>query len=74
MNRTITAFSLLLLILSALLSAACGGAGSLTLYDVNPPTLDPALARSGASIEYILEIFSGLVKLSAGCKDITCLS
>ena len=50
MNRTITAFCLLLLVLSSLLAVACGITGNLTLYDVNQHTLDPALARSGTSI------------------------
>jgi len=35
--------------------------GALTLFDVGPPTLDPALARSSTSLTYIVEIFSGLV-------------
>jgi len=35
--------------------------GTLTLFDVSPPTLDPALARSEMSVSYIVEIFSGLV-------------
>ncbi len=35
--------------------------GMLTLFDVSPLTLDPALARSGTSLTYIVEIFSGLV-------------
>lgn len=34
---------------------------SLTLFDVGPITLDPAVARGGRSIRYIVEIFSGLV-------------
>jgi len=35
--------------------------GTLTLFDVGPPTLDPAVARSSTSLTYIVEIFSGLV-------------
>jgi len=35
--------------------------GTLTLFDVGPPTLDPAIARSSTSLTYIVEIFSGLV-------------
>lgn len=35
--------------------------GTLTLSDVAPLTLDPALARSSTSLTYIVEIFSGLV-------------
>jgi len=35
--------------------------GSLTLFDAGPLTLDPAIARSGRSLNFIVEIFSGLV-------------
>ncbi|MFC1963279.1 ABC transporter substrate-binding protein [Chloroflexota bacterium] len=34
---------------------------ALTIFDIDPVTLDPALAQSGESVEYIVEIFSGLV-------------
>jgi len=40
-----------------------GGAGNLNLYGIDPYTLDPALAGDSASIEYITQIFSGLVRL-----------
>lgn len=35
----------------------------LTLYGIDPYTLDPALAGDGTSNEYILQLFSGLVSL-----------
>jgi oligopeptide transport system substrate-binding protein len=35
--------------------------GTLTFFDVSPLTLDPAIARSDASLTYIVEIFGGLV-------------
>jgi len=40
-----------------------GGEGNLNLYGIDPYTLDPALAGDSASIEYITQIFSGLVRL-----------
>jgi len=40
-----------------------GGEGNLNLYGIDPYTLDPALAGDTASIEYITQIFSGLVRL-----------
>jgi oligopeptide transport system substrate-binding protein len=59
------------LIVLALLATACSSGdpgpgditsnGTLTLFDVGPLTLDPALARSDTSLTYIVEIFSGLV-------------
>ncbi|MCX5995736.1 MAG: ABC transporter substrate-binding protein, partial [Chloroflexi bacterium] len=35
--------------------------GTLTLFGSGPLTLDPAMARESTSLEYIVEIFSGLV-------------
>lgn len=70
MTRPLLALCLILLVLSQVFAVACGGAegpsarrgtGSLTLFDITPPTLDPALARSSTSLGYIVEIFSGLV-------------
>ncbi len=70
MTRTLLPICLILLVLSQLIAAACGGSegpsarrstGSLTLFDITPPTLDPALARSSTSLGYIVELFSGLV-------------
>lgn len=42
-------------------SSGVDAEGTLTLFDVSPLTLDPALARSDTSLTYIVEIFSGLV-------------
>jgi len=73
MTRIVRACCLLLVLLPLLVGAACGedggsaaggpivGGGTLTLYGEPPSTLDPALARSATSLEYIVEIFSGLV-------------
>jgi len=43
------------------LATGCNSNGTLTLFDVGPLTLDPAVARSSTSLTYIVEIFSGLV-------------
>lgn len=40
-----------------------GGVGNLNLYGIDPYTLDPAMAGDSSSIEYITQIFSGLVRL-----------
>jgi oligopeptide transport system substrate-binding protein len=40
-----------------------GGEGELNLYGIDPLTLDPALAGDSTSNNYILQIFSGLVRL-----------
>lgn len=67
MIRILKACCLLFLLLSSFAGAACGqgggtaAGGTLTLYGEAPSTLDPALARTGTSLEYIVEIFSGLV-------------
>jgi oligopeptide transport system substrate-binding protein len=37
---------------------------ALTLPGAEPPTLDPALAGDSSSVEYIVELFSGLVTLN----------
>ncbi len=39
------------------------GGGTLKLYGTDPTTLDPAISSDANSAEYILQIFSGLVKL-----------
>jgi oligopeptide transport system substrate-binding protein len=39
------------------------GSGTLTLYGTDPYTLDPAVSGDMNSYEYIVQIFSGLVKL-----------
>jgi oligopeptide transport system substrate-binding protein len=68
-----TIFFMCLLTL-ALMLVACGGdantptSGTLNLFGVSPPTLDPALARTGSSLDYILEVFSGLVAFDPDLK------
>ena len=39
------------------------GGGTLKLYGTDPTTLDPAVSADANSHEYVLQIFSGLVKL-----------
>ena len=76
MNRRITYVILSALILSSLLLAGClpvpspappapipEGEGILTLYGIDPHTLDPAVSGEVTSHEYIMQIFSGLVRL-----------
>ncbi len=62
--------ALLAFLLSALLilpSTACqpssSGQGVLNLWDTGPLTLDPAIAADVSSYMYIMQIFSGLVRL-----------
>jgi oligopeptide transport system substrate-binding protein len=67
--KKIWQLGLLSLFLSALLvlpSAACqpsGGQGILHLWDTGPMTLDPAIAADMSSYVYVMQIFSGLVRL-----------
>ncbi|RJO63080.1 MAG: peptide ABC transporter substrate-binding protein [Dehalococcoidia bacterium] len=42
---------------------AAGGSGTLNLYNIDPLTLDPALAGDATSNGYVLQLFSGLVRL-----------
>ena len=61
------------LILLIIITSACGSdqpettipnipqEGTLTLFGSTPPTLDPALARSADSMQYLVEVFSGLI-------------
>ena len=61
--------ALLFLLLSALLispSTACqpsSGQGVLNLWDTGPLTLDPAISADMSSHTYVMQIFSGLVRL-----------
>jgi oligopeptide transport system substrate-binding protein len=67
MIRILKACCLVLLLLPSLVGAACGqgddtaAGGTLTLSGEAPATLDPALARTSTALEYIVEVFSGLV-------------
>lgn len=49
--------------LPSVLPAAGASGPALNLYNIDPATLDPALAADATSGEYILQIFSGLVRL-----------
>lgn len=42
---------------------SAGGQGTLNLADTGPTTLDPAVAAESSSMSYIVQIFSGLVRL-----------
>jgi oligopeptide transport system substrate-binding protein len=65
-NRCI-AFLLLILVFSLLPLNGCffwwGGEDSLRLWDVGPITLDPAISADISSHTYVMQIFSGLVRL-----------
>ncbi len=54
--------------LSLLGSGCTSQQGTLTLFGSSPLTLDPALARESTSLEYIVEIFSGLVCFDSNLK------
>jgi oligopeptide transport system substrate-binding protein len=45
--------------------------GTLNLYGTDPTTLDPALGAEATSIEYILQIFSGLVALDSNLNIVS---
>jgi oligopeptide transport system substrate-binding protein len=67
--KRIWRFALLCLLLAALSvspSIAClpfGSQGDLTLWDTGPITLDPAISADMSSHTYVMQIFSGLVRL-----------
>jgi oligopeptide transport system substrate-binding protein len=65
--RRLALLSLLVAVLLILPSTACqpssGGQGILNLWDTGPITLDPAIAADMSSYVYIMQIFSGLVRL-----------
>jgi oligopeptide transport system substrate-binding protein len=67
--KRIWQFTLLCLLLTALLfspSIGClpfNSQGDLTLWDTGPITLDPAISADMSSHTYIVQIFSGLVRL-----------
>lgn len=68
------------LIMAALVTGACQpevdappvpdvlGQGTLSLYSTDPLTLDPAVSAEMTSHEYIMQIFSGLVRLGSGLE------
>ena len=64
----------LLLISSVIIASGCGGQEEkpsppekdavLTLYGVDPHTLDPAISGDSTSHQYVTQIFSGLFRLN----------
>ncbi|MFC1945755.1 peptide ABC transporter substrate-binding protein [Chloroflexota bacterium] len=44
--------------------------GTLNLYNIDPLTLDPALSRDATSHDYVLQIFSGLVRLGENLEPV----
>ena len=69
----------LLLLLIGLISASCAGiplqtasagTGVLKLYGIDPYTLDPAMAGDGNSHNFIVQIFSGLVKMDDNLQPV----
>ena len=44
--------------------------GTLNLYGADPTTLDPAISGDADSHQYVMEIFSGLVKLDQNMKPV----
>ncbi len=76
MNKKVTYIVLSALLLCSLLLAGCQcgsqpappasvpqGEGVLNLYGIDPHTLDPGVSGETTSHEYIMQIFSGLVRL-----------
>jgi len=74
--RTKLIFSVSALLVIAMLAGACQskpddemagtiieGGGSLSLYGIDPLTLDPAVSSEMRSHEYVVKLFSGLVRL-----------
>jgi oligopeptide transport system substrate-binding protein len=70
--KKIVLIILSIILLSGLPLAGCrtqeappdtGGSGVLTLYDIDPITLDPAVSSEMTSHEYVAQIFGGLVRL-----------
>ncbi|MBE9513988.1 MAG: peptide ABC transporter substrate-binding protein [Chloroflexi bacterium] len=77
MNRTrhVLLLPLLACILLLLPSAACqftelssSAGGVLNLWDTGPMTLDPAISSEMRSHTYVMQIFSGLVRLDEGLE------
>jgi len=68
---------LLLLASLALAVGQCGGGlspattrGELKLYGIDPITLDPAVSAEATSHQYIMQIFSGLVRLDDNLQPV----
>ena len=65
------------LLLSSLLASGCQFAqqiptqgGTLNLYGIDPNTLDPAVSGEMTSHEYIMQLFSGLVRLDDNLEPV----
>ena len=63
-------FSLAGCIHSSTALPAAGGSGTLNLYNTDPLTLDPAMAGDATSNGYILQIFSGLVRMDDNLEPV----
>ena len=84
MKRKITYIVLSALLVSSLLLAGCqcgsqpspspaplpSSGGVLNLYGIDPHTLDPAVSGEALSHEYIMQIFSGLVRLDDNLEPV----
>ena len=46
------------------------GGGTLSLYGIDPHTLDPAVSSETTSSEYIMQLFSGLVRLDDNLEPV----
>jgi oligopeptide transport system substrate-binding protein len=51
-------------------TAAAPGSGTLNLLDIDPTTLDPAVVSETTSAQYVMELFSGLLKLDANLTPV----
>jgi oligopeptide transport system substrate-binding protein len=80
MNKKVTYVVLSALLVSSLVLAGCQkpaaptsvpqGEGVLNLYGIDPHTLDPGVAGEATSHEYIMQIFSGLVRLDDNLEPV----
>ncbi|MCL1885953.1 MAG: peptide ABC transporter substrate-binding protein [Dehalococcoidia bacterium] len=74
--RIILTVTCLFVLASSGLQSACswrssaGGAGTLNLYGQDPLTLDPALAGDSTSNGYVMQIFSGIVRLGDNLEPV----
>jgi oligopeptide transport system substrate-binding protein len=51
-------------------TSAAAGSGILNLLDIDPTTLDPAVVSETTSAQYVMELFSGLLKLDANLTPV----
>ncbi|HEX7475518.1 MAG TPA: peptide ABC transporter substrate-binding protein, partial [Dehalococcoidales bacterium] len=52
-------------------TAVAPGNGTLNLLDIDPTTLDPAVVSETTSAQYVMELFSGLLKLDENLKPVS---